>query len=206
MTESRLQILMVRHAHADWVADEGRPLSERGMRDAEEVGRVLSSRPPVPEAIYSSPYPRALQTVEPLAAALGLPIEILDDLRERTLADGAVDDFPAAMRASWEDLTLVYPGGESSLAATERFSAAIDSIVVHHSGAHHSGARHNGGCVAVGTHGNVLGLWLQANDPRYGYDFWCDMSWPDVYLVTMEGGRMQRLEPVWTGGVTWEEA
>ena len=198
MSSARIDLIMVRHAHAEWVPDEDRPLSPRGARDALEVSRRLSDRSvaPSPEAIYSSPYPRAVQTVEPLAASLGLEIEIVDGLRERTLADGPVDDFPAAMRASWEDLALSFPGGESSLAALARFSAAIDSIV----------ARHAGAIVAVATHGNVLGLWLQAADPRFDYAFWCDMSWPDIHHLTLEDGRMTGFERLWSGGVTWEDA
>lgn len=56
-------LLLVRHAHADWQPDETRPLSEVGRRDAARVAGVLS--PLAPTSIYSSPYRRARQTVEP---------------------------------------------------------------------------------------------------------------------------------------------
>ena len=43
-------------------------------------------------AIYSSPYPRAVQTVEPLSRRLGFEIGLVDDLRERLLSLGALPD------------------------------------------------------------------------------------------------------------------
>jgi 2,3-bisphosphoglycerate-dependent phosphoglycerate mutase len=192
----RLEILMVRHAHADWVPDESRPLSARGARDAETVARrVEAGEIPTPRAIYSSPYRRAIQTVEPLAVALALEIRIVEDLRERTLAEGAVADFPAAMRACWEDPDLALPGGESSSMAVERFAAAMRDV----------GARHDGGVIAIATHGNILGLWLRDGDPRYGYDFWSRMSWPDIYKVTLVAGRLGGVERLWEGGVEWQD-
>lgn len=181
----RLDIFMVRHAHADWIPDESRPLSAQGESDATRVALLLA---PLPlDAIYSSPYPRALETVEPLATLVGLEIQVIEGLRERTLAAGAVDDFPAAMRASWEDLEHSFAGGESSSAALARFSLAVDDIV----------ARHGRGAVALATHGNVLGLWLQQCDPAYDYDFWCSMSWPDIYRVSLDWGRMVGVDRLW---------
>lgn len=180
-----LEVLLVRHAHADWVADEARPLSAQGLRDAAEVAELLV--PCAPERIYSSPYPRSIQTVEPLAHRLGLEIEIVDGLRERTLADGAVADFDAALEATWADLDLSFPGGESSREAMERISAAFDDVV----------SRHDSGTIAIGTHGNVFGLLLHQNDSDYGYEFWHSLTWPDVYRLSLDGGRIVALERLW---------
>jgi len=182
-----LEVLLVRHAHADWVPDEARPLSAQGLRDAEEVAELLLSC--APERIYSSPYPRAVQTVEPLASRLGLEIEIVDGLRERTLADGAVADFDAALEASWADLDLSFPGGESSREAMERFSAAFNDVV----------SRHDKGTIAIGTHGNVFGLLLHQSDAAYGHEFWYSMTWPDVYRLSLDCGRIIAVERLWKG-------
>jgi broad specificity phosphatase PhoE len=43
--------------------------------------------------IYSSPYSRAVATVRPLAEALGIDIEIRNDLRERRLAMGEIHNW-----------------------------------------------------------------------------------------------------------------
>ena len=39
--------LLVRHAHAEWVPNEMRPLSVKGSRDAERVARILAPLSPV---------------------------------------------------------------------------------------------------------------------------------------------------------------
>ena len=55
-------------------------------------------------------------------------IEIDSDLRERHLSAGPLDDFTAALEATWRDFDLVHAGGESSAAAQARVSRAIRRI------------------------------------------------------------------------------
>jgi 8-oxo-(d)GTP phosphatase len=79
-----MRILLVRHGHAgskhSWVGeDDLRPLSHRGREEGEALVRLL--RPYAPGRIVSSPLVRCLQTVRPLADALGLTIEESNDLR-----------------------------------------------------------------------------------------------------------------------------
>jgi 8-oxo-dGTP diphosphatase len=77
--------LFVRHAAAgdrdDWDGDDfHRPLDARGRREAAELVGLL--RPFGLRRVVSSPYVRCVQTVEPLAAALGLKLEQDDRLAE----------------------------------------------------------------------------------------------------------------------------
>jgi 8-oxo-dGTP diphosphatase len=93
-------VYLVRHAKAgsrrNWSGDDAqRPLSRPGNRQAAELaaalGHVGITR------IVSSPYVRCMQTVEPLAEALGIPVDVSD-----ALAEGA----PAAeARALFEKLS-----------------------------------------------------------------------------------------------------
>jgi 8-oxo-dGTP diphosphatase len=86
-------ILLIRHAWAgersEWDGDDRRrSLDERGRRQAEELVELLA--PYELDRIVSSPYDRCVQTVEPLAAALGLEIELNESLaEERQEAGGA---------------------------------------------------------------------------------------------------------------------
>jgi 8-oxo-(d)GTP phosphatase len=82
--ESTVSIL-VRHASAgdrhDWAGDDRlRPLDDKGRRQAEEIAAVLDSGDV--RRVVSSPYVRCVQTVEPLAAELGLEVELDDRLAE----------------------------------------------------------------------------------------------------------------------------
>ncbi len=104
-------VLLVRHAsagsHADWDGDDhARPLDEKGLAQAEELVRLLS-RFEVQE-IVSADYLRCVQTVTPLAEAIGV------EVREDTLfSEGG------------------YPSNEAQALKTVRaFAASGDTTVI----------------------------------------------------------------------------
>jgi 2,3-bisphosphoglycerate-dependent phosphoglycerate mutase len=113
--------------------------------------------------------------VEPLASALGLPIAVLDDLRERLLSPGVLDDWLAALQRSFEDPDYALPGGESSRQAGERVGAVVDGVA----------ARHRGQTVVCASHGNLLALALRRRDPALGFEFWRSMPMPAVYRMVV---------------------
>jgi phosphohistidine phosphatase SixA len=76
-------VLLVRHGHAgtkrQWRGDDSfRPLDAQGFAEAGDLALLLAAFNPV--RVLSSPYLRCLQTVTPLADALGLLIERSPDL------------------------------------------------------------------------------------------------------------------------------
>jgi 8-oxo-(d)GTP phosphatase len=78
-----LSLLLIRHAlagHRDtWVGDDRvRPVDERGRRQSDALVDALAGY--TIDQIVSSPYLRCVQTVEPLAAARGLEIELDEQL------------------------------------------------------------------------------------------------------------------------------
>lgn len=77
------------------------PLSDRGMRQAEELKeRLLSLRP---DAFFSSDLLRAVQTVTPAAEALGLAVRPEKDLREIDGGQWEGKPFGTIARAYPED-------------------------------------------------------------------------------------------------------
>ena len=77
--------VLLRHASAGhrtrWDGhDLARPLDDRGRRQAVELVELL--RPFGVRRVVSSPYVRCVETVEPLAAELGVPLEQDDRLAE----------------------------------------------------------------------------------------------------------------------------
>src|SRR6185437_804437 len=88
--------VLLRHASAghrlDWEHDDHlRPLDARGRRQSADLVEVL--RPFGVRRLVSSPYVSCVQTVEPLAAALGLEVE--QDNRLKEGAGGAAADLPS---------------------------------------------------------------------------------------------------------------
>ena len=102
-------VLVVRHAHAGerdgWRGDDRlRPLSTVGRQQAEAIATQLA--PWHVTRIVSSPLVRCVQTVEPLATALGL--EVVEDER---LAEGAApEDTATLLRASASGTVLCSHG------------------------------------------------------------------------------------------------
>lgn len=77
--------VLVRHASAGdraaWTGDDRlRPLDKRGRRQAAELVQLLRGFEVL--RVVSSPYARCVETLEPLAAAVGLPVERDDRLAE----------------------------------------------------------------------------------------------------------------------------
>ena len=78
-------ILLVRHAKAgsrkEWEGpDHLRPLSKKGRKQAARMVDQLAGFPV--SRVLSSPYARCMETVEPLAERLHLPVEQADELAE----------------------------------------------------------------------------------------------------------------------------
>jgi phosphohistidine phosphatase len=76
-------LLLLRHAKSDWedssLRDFDRPLAGRGKRDAPRIGKALRKRGSLPDLIISSPAARAKATIEAVAKAAKLNLEIRFD-------------------------------------------------------------------------------------------------------------------------------
>ena len=80
-----MTVYLVRHAKAgsrkSWTGDdELRPLSKAGKAQARALAKRLAGEGII--RVFSSPYVRCRQTVEPLAEGRGVPVEPSDALRE----------------------------------------------------------------------------------------------------------------------------
>ena len=171
-------IYLIRHAqmhpspslhYSEW------PLSTVGLGQAEKLGGLLE--PLGIEALFSSPFLRCLQTVQPFADKAGMDINVKDDLRERLLVQGIVDNFIEIWRRSWDDFNFAMPGCESSLDAQKRFVAAIEDIL----------ARHTYETIGISAHGNVISLLLNHIDPTFGREQAEELTNPDVVRVLADG-------------------
>ena len=68
-------LYLVRHAKSSWddpsLADRDRPLSQRGLSSAPDMGRRLAEQGHKPDLVISSPARRALMTAKKIAKELG---------------------------------------------------------------------------------------------------------------------------------------
>lgn len=186
-------LYMVRHAASPFVLgtdnERSRGLSAKGAADARRAGEILAAESI--DAIVSSPYARAVETVQPLADRLGLPIRRIEELRERAIgslnSELSEGEFLAAVRTSFDDPAYCLPEGESTGAAKDRAMPAIRRLLREYAGRK----------VAIGTHGNIMTIILQGFDSRYGFDFWSGTSKPDIYRLVFEGEELRGVERKW---------
>jgi 8-oxo-(d)GTP phosphatase len=87
-------IFLIRHASAgdreEWAGDDRlRPLDERGRLQSAELVELLAGYEF--DRLISSPAVRCVQTVEPLAEARGLEIEVCEELSEELQHGAGVD-------------------------------------------------------------------------------------------------------------------
>jgi 2,3-bisphosphoglycerate-dependent phosphoglycerate mutase len=178
-------VYLVRHAHAVWQLDETRPLSEAGRAAAQTLSALLSGIPIA--AIYSSPAQRSIETVEPLAERLGIRIDVVPELRERQLPVVPAGDFERIVQEAWRVPTDAMAGGESNVVAQTRGLSAVRQFIARHAGQH----------LVVATHGNLMAIILNGFDPSFGYEFWRELSFPDVYELEFEASALIRVRRMW---------
>ncbi len=82
-----IELYVLRHAHAGdstaWEgADELRPLTDKGRRQAERLGRLLALAGFAPDAILTSPLARSRETAEIVADVLGVRARVEPRLGE----------------------------------------------------------------------------------------------------------------------------
>ena len=107
-----MYVYVARHARTDW-NDQDRiqgqtntVLNERGLRQAKQLARALSTVCPPPVEIVSSDLHRARQTATVVALTLGLP-PVVHDRRLRECHHGALEgQFRTAVKRKHGDLYL----------------------------------------------------------------------------------------------------
>ncbi|MEY2929871.1 MAG: hypothetical protein RL033_620 [Pseudomonadota bacterium] len=166
--EAMQEIVLVRHAAASGQDPEA-PLTAEGHARAAQLVEAL--RQLDIERVVSSPFLRAIQSVEPFARSVGLVVETDQRLCERVLSARSLPDWREHLRRAFNDLDYRLEDGESSRAAQTRAVAAVLEAAA-------GGQR----CVIV-THGNLLALLLRWVDDQVGYELWAGLSNPDLFVI-----------------------
>ncbi|MBP3951728.1 histidine phosphatase family protein [Bacillus suaedae] len=178
-------LYFVRHAHSTYSPDElNRPLSEKGITDAITVTNLLKTKGI--DIVVSSPYKRAIQTVEGLARYIDKEVEMIDGFKERTLTIAPAEDFTLAIKRVWEDSDFSWEGGESNTVAQKRGVDTTYNLL----------DKYKGKNIVIGTHGNIMVLIMNFFDKQYDFSFWQKLAMPDIYRLTFEGEILTNVERI----------
>lgn len=136
-------LILIRHATNDWVGERrlagwtpGVRLNEAGRAQAEALAERLAGWPLA--AIYSSPLERAVETAQPLAARLNLPLGIEPGLGESRFGDWTGQPLKElAKTPEWMQVQFVpslarFPGGEGLAEMQARAVAATERLRIAH--------------------------------------------------------------------------
>jgi 2,3-bisphosphoglycerate-dependent phosphoglycerate mutase len=187
-------VYFIRHAQADNSVRDGRvrPLTEKGMHDRALVTAFLRDKGI--DAVLSSPFRRAVDTVAGFAQQYGFPVETMEGFREQQSSSDwnrrnkTKDEFFAYLERQWADPSFKLSDGESLAEVQERNIAALREVL----------AKYNGKTVAIGTHATALCAILNYYDRSYGFaDF---MAMLDLlpWAVRMDfcGERVIKIEKI----------
>lgn len=134
----------------------GVTLSEQGLTECEALARRLA-REPIDE-VYASPLERTVATAEPIAKALGRPLQLSENLLEVDYGEwtGAgfadLEGHPEWLAWNERRASALPPGGESMAQVQMRVGRFINEAV----------QRHPGRRVVAVSHGDVIKAALMA--------------------------------------------
>ena len=180
-------IYLIRHCKAFGQPAEAE-LTEVGIAQAQALKNYLLKYNI--NYIVSSPYVRAIKTITPFAEHLNLKINIDERVREKLLLPYVVEDYTPYLLAAYEDMDITFDGGESSNQATKRVIEALNDTL--------NLEEEN---VVVVTHGELFSLIMRYFDKVSGFDFWKNLSNPDIYLLRFKSNDINSIidiKRVWT--------
>jgi 2,3-bisphosphoglycerate-dependent phosphoglycerate mutase len=173
-------LLLIRHCRATGPVPDA-PLSAEGHAAAAALAARLQALGA--DAVYSSPFRRARQSVALFAERQAMAIAIDPRLAERRFAEPDPAIWLEQVRRSFLDLDYRPPGGETLREVQSRALAALADI---------AGKGHR--LPAVSTHGNLLAALLRSVDPQFGFEGWQDLRNPDLFRLALDGARPVALE------------
>ena len=177
------EVVLVRHATSMMPTvdgpDEFGPLATGGLLQALELTESLTEL--LPAAVWSSPYLRAIQTVEPTARALNLEVQTRWELREWDHGFAFTSDWMPHYERSWADPSFARPDGESLDQLTRRAVAAILGLA----------RRYTGQRSLVGSHGTFVSRALCGFGVAIDWPFLRGMPMPAIYRLRFDEQREQ---------------
>lgn len=169
-------VYIIRHCEAEGQSSDAQ-LTEQGLKQALNLSGFFSKIKV--DRIISSPYERAIQSIQPLAKQLNIEIEIDEKLTERVLSTKDISDWKNKLRTTFEDVLLKFEGGESSQEAKERIVDVVEDVF-----------KDTSENTVIVTHGNLMSLLLNNYNKSFGFDDWQDLSNPDLYVLRKKGNKV----------------
>ncbi|MFT8916350.1 MAG: histidine phosphatase family protein [Oenococcus sp.] len=182
------RIYFVRHSIRDnrIKNDRKAPLTQQGKKLADALSSYFQDKQI--QSIYSSPYLRALETIQPTAKSLQLPITQSEMLRERQ--SSWQTNWQQHLQSLWADFQCQFPNEENMAQVQKRMVAFFAEAI--------RSADNN---MIICSHGTALSmLFNHLTAGQFSFKDWQSMNMPEVYLLTLSSNdRFVTLEKIDTG-------
>lgn len=176
-------IYFVRHSLRDFTIRDDRnvPLTNDGKSLAR--GLVPFFLDKNIEKIYTSPYLRAIQTIEPVASKLNIESIQFEDLRERTVGKW-VENFSEFSKNQWNDFDFKLENGESLNEVKKRMMATYNHIL-----------KEQDTNIIISGHGTSLAiLFHEITKGKFGFQEFNEMKMPDIYCAIYSDNRIVKFK------------
>jgi broad specificity phosphatase PhoE len=187
MRHAMRKLILIKHASP--LVVPGTPpqnwkLSDKGRESCGPLANAVRAH--APTIIVASDEPKAKETAELVANALGVPVETAPGLHEHdrtNVPHMRSGEFISHMEVFFRKPTERVLGRESAVAALDRFEQAVNDVV----------AKHAEGNVAIVSHGTVIALLAAEHSDRYGFELWREMGLPSFAVFELPGFRLSEV-------------
>ncbi|PEC23198.1 histidine phosphatase family protein [Bacillus cereus] len=184
-------IYMVRHGESPKLEGDERTrgLTEKGSLDAHRVTDILKTEEI--DTFISSPYKRAVLTIEKTADFYEKEILIYENLKECMFLseDQIISDkevYPL-VKKMFSNPDFALTEGESYKDCQRRVVKVLKEILMDFQGQK----------IVIGTHGLVMTQMMNYFDNQYGFEFLINTSKPDVYKLEFNEEQLMNIERLW---------
>ncbi|MED3612743.1 MULTISPECIES: histidine phosphatase family protein [Bacillus] len=186
-------IYMVRHGESSKLegSERTRGLTEKGSLDAHRVTDILKTEGI--DTFISSPYKRAVLTIEKSADFYEKEVVIYENLKEcmflsedKIISDKEV--YPL-VKKMFSDPDFALTEGESYKDCQVRVVKMLKKILMNFQGQK----------IVIGTHGLVMTLMMNYFNNQYGFEFLIHTSKPDIYKLEFKEEQFMNVERLWIG-------
>lgn len=184
-------IYMVRHGESPKLegSERTRGLTEKGSLDTHRVTDILKAE--AIDTFISSPYKRAVLTIEKAANFYEKEVLIYENLKECMFLseDQVISDkevYPL-VKKMFSNSDFARTEGESYTDCQRRVVKVLREILMDFQGQK----------IVIGTHGLVMTLMMNYFDEQYDFEFLMNTSKPDIYKMEFNEEQLMNVERLW---------
>jgi len=184
-------IYFIRHAESDYSVRESRvrPLTEKGAADCRLVTKFLCDKNI--DAVLSSPYKRAVDTLRDFAETHNFTIQTVEGFCEQRSDSGYLArtlELSVYAKNHWSDFNYRLGDGESLSECQYRNIAALEKVI----------SQYEGKNIAIGTHGIALSTIINYYDNTFGDEDFMEMAFifPWIVKMSFEGNDCVKIEKI----------